>query len=104
MDYLLIYDYSADYLERRVSFRDEHLALAWAAQSKGSLVLAGVLANPTDSAVFHFKCDSPATIEEFINSDPYFKNGLVAAWRIREWVTAVGESASTPVHPSSERQ
>lgn len=104
MDYLLIYDYSADYLERRVPFRDEHLSLAWAAQSKGSLILAGVLANPPDGAVFHFKGDSPALIEEFIKSDPYVKNGLVTGWRIREWVTAVGEFASTPVRPCPERQ
>ena len=104
MDYLLIYDYSADYLERRDLFRDEHLTLAWEAQSKGSLILAGVLANPTDGAVFHFKGDSSAVIEEFIKSDPYVNNGLVTGWRIREWVTAVGDSASMPTRPSSDRQ
>lgn len=95
-----MYDYTTDYLERRVPFRDQHLALAWAAQSKGTLILAGVLANPTDGAVFHFKCDSPDAIEAFIKADPYVQNGLVTRWQIREWVTAVGEAASTPVRPT----
>jgi len=81
-------------------FRDEHLALAWAAQSKGSLILAVVLANPIDGAVFHFKGDSTEAIEQFIHSDPYVQNGLVTGWRIREWVTAVGVAASSPVHPA----
>lgn len=99
MDYLLLYDYVADYPERRVPFRDQHLALAWAAQSKGALILAGVLANPTNGAVFHFKCDSPSVIEAFIKADPYVQHGLVTRWQIREWVTAVGDAASTPVRP-----
>jgi uncharacterized protein YciI len=59
MDCLLFYDYSPDYLARRGAFRAEHLALAWDAQSKGHLVLAGALANPADGAVCHFRGDSP---------------------------------------------
>lgn len=102
MDYLLFYDYSDDYLERRVPLRDQHLALAWASQSKGSLILAGVLSNPVNGAVFHFHCDSPSPIEDFIKADPYVQNGLVKNWHIREWVTSVGECASNPVRPPVE--
>ena len=101
MDYLLIYDYTADYPERRGPFRDQHLALAWAAQAEGILILAGVLTHPTDGAVFHFKCDSPGAIEAFVQADPYVQHGLVTRWQIREWVTAVGEAASSPVRPAS---
>ncbi len=99
MDYLLIYDYSADYLERRAEFRNEHLCLAWQAQKESGLVLAGVLANPIDSAVFYFRCDLPRGIEEFVHADPYVQNGLVTRWQIREWVTVVGEKATSPVYP-----
>ncbi len=35
-----------DDLERRTPLREEHLALARAAQARGELVLAGVLAEP----------------------------------------------------------
>jgi uncharacterized protein len=101
MDYLLLYDYAADYLERRGAFRDEHLGLAWAAQSKGQLILAGAFATPPHGAVFHFRCESPAVIEAFILADPYVKNSLVTKWQIREWITAVGEAASTPVRPAA---
>ena len=54
MHYLLIYDVSDDYLERRAAFRAEHLALAWAAHERGELLLGGALADPVDGAVLLF--------------------------------------------------
>ena len=65
MHYLLIYDVSPDYLERRGQFRKEHLALAWEASDRGELLLGGALADPVDSSVLLFQADSPATIERF---------------------------------------
>jgi len=99
MDYLLFYEAAPDYLERRGAFRAEHLALAWQAQARGDLVLAGALADPADGAVFHFRGDSPAAAEQFANADPYVRNGLVTRWRVREWITVVGDAACTPVRP-----
>lgn len=99
MDYLLFYEYTADYLERRSQFRAEHLALAWAAQARGELVLAGALANPADGAVLHFRAASSAVAEEFAKLDPYVCNGLVSRWYVREWTTVVGATAATPVYP-----
>ncbi len=101
MDYLLVYDLASDYLERRGPFRSQHLALAWDAVAKGTLVLAGALANPADGAVFHFRSDSPHAAEEFAKTDPYVRNGLVTRWRVREWTTVVGEAASNPVRPQT---
>jgi hypothetical protein len=103
MDYLLMYDYSAEYLARRGAFRDEHLALAWAAHAKGLLILAGAFAHPADGAVFHFRSDAPTAVEAFVAADPYVQNGLVTRWHIREWITAIGDAAATPVHPPSGR-
>ena len=45
--FLLMYDVIADYVERRVPFRAEHIALARDAKARGELFLAGALANPT---------------------------------------------------------
>ena len=101
MDYLLFYDVSSDYLERRGAYRAQHLALAWDAQAKGNLVLAGALGNPADGAVFHFRGDSIAAAEEFVKADPYVRNGLVTRWRIREWITVVGDAAATPIWPDT---
>lgn len=97
--FLLFYDLSDDYLERRPAFRSEHLAKAWASHQAGELVLAGALADPADTAVFLFKADSPAAVETFALTDPYVMNGLVKRWRVRQWTTVAGEGALTPVRP-----
>jgi uncharacterized protein YciI len=100
MHYLLMYDAAPDYLERRPAFRDEHLRLAWEAQARGELVLAGALADPVDGAVFLFQGDSPAAAEAFARADPYVRHGLVASWRVRRWTTVVGVDAVSPVRPT----
>jgi uncharacterized protein len=95
--FLLFYDVVADYMEKRADFRSEHLGLAWAAQERGEIVLAGALANPVDGVVMVFRGESPEVAEEFARADPYVRNGLVSDWRVREWTTVVGEGAATPV-------
>jgi uncharacterized protein len=97
--FLLFYDLAPDYLERRGSLRAAHLQLAWAAHLRGHLVLAGALAEPTDTAVLLFKGDSSALAESFAREDPYVTHGLVKAWHIREWTTVAGADAATPVRP-----
>lgn len=97
MHYLLMYDLTPDYLERRGEFRREHLALAWEASERGELILGGALADPADGAVLLFECESPAVVERFVAVDPYVRNGLVKSWRVRPWTTVVGKTASTPV-------
>jgi uncharacterized protein len=97
MHYAMMYEYSADYLERRGQFRAEHLKLAWASNARGELQLGGAFADPADGALLIFKCDSPAVPEQFAAADPYVKSGLVARWRIRAWTTVVGHDAATPI-------
>ena len=79
MHFLLFYDLEPDYLERRAEFRAEHLALAWDAQERGDLVLAGALENPADGAVLLFQGDTPGAAERFAEADPYVRAGLVRA-------------------------
>lgn len=93
MHYLLFYDVVDDYLERRVAFRDAHLAYARGAVERGELVLGGALADPPDGAVLLFRADSPEVAERFAEGDPYVRNGIVTGWRVREWTTVVGSSA-----------
>jgi uncharacterized protein YciI len=95
--YLLIYDLAPDYLERRAEYRGEHLKLAWEAQQRGEIVIAGALADPADQAILMFKCDTPEPVRRFAESDPYVTRGLVTSWRVRQWNTVVGEDATTPV-------
>jgi uncharacterized protein YciI len=97
--YLLMYELAPDYLARRGEFRSEHLKMAWEAEQRGELVLAGALADPTDTAVLLFAGDSPDTAERFAEADPYVTQGLVKSWRVRPWTTVVGKDAGTPVRP-----
>lgn len=99
MHFLLIYDLVPDYLRRREEFRADHLRLAWDAHERGELVLAGALTEPADQAVLLFQSDSPEPAERFAQSDPYVVNGLVMSWRVRPWMTVVGDQAATPVLP-----
>ena len=98
-DYLLFYDYVADAPERRKALRRQHLTLAWESIDRGHLVLGGAFADPLDGAVLYFRCDSPSVIEDFVRSDPYVKGGLVQSWKIREWTTVAGKTASKPLRP-----
>jgi uncharacterized protein YciI len=100
--FLLFYEPAADYLERRSQFRDAHLEKAWASHAAGALVLGGALADPVDGAVLLFAGDDKSVAEGFAKTDPYVTNGLVTSWRVREWTTVAGETASVPVRPTDQ--
>ncbi|MBL8268652.1 YciI-like protein [Steroidobacter sp.] len=99
--FLMFYETSADYVEKRVQFRDAHLQKAWASVARNEMILGGALADPTDGAVILFRAESREVVENFAKSDPYVQNGLVTHWYIREWNTVVGETAMNPVRPAS---
>lgn len=97
MHYLLFYEVTPGYAERRLAFRAAHLAHARAAVERGELVLGGAYANPVDGAVLLFRGESPAAAERFARADPYVVNDLVTRWTVREWTTVVGRDAAMPM-------
>jgi uncharacterized protein len=101
MHYLLIYEISEGYLERRAEFREEHLRLAWEAHERGELLLGGAVGDPVESAMMLFQCDTPAAAKAFAQADPYVTNGLVASWRVVPWQTVAGAGATTPLRPGA---
>lgn len=100
MHYLLTYQVTEDFLERRAQFRKEHLDVIQQAHDSGELILAGATANPETGeitgAALVFDCDNPAIVEEFAQADPYVSEGLVTNYRIDRWNTVVGEGATMP--------
>lgn len=94
--FLLIYTLAPDYMERRPEFRGAHLALAKAAVERGELLLAGAL-EPAEEAMLLFAGEDASVAEAFAAADPYVTHGIVTAWRVREWVTVIGEGAARPV-------
>ncbi|MDE3135637.1 MAG: YciI family protein [Acidobacteriota bacterium] len=96
MHCILFYDIVENYVERRVPFRSEHLALAKQAYERGDLVMGGALADPVDGVVIVFRGPSTEAAEAFAKADPYVKSGLVKSWRVRKWNTVIGEGSTTP--------
>ncbi|MGH3781537.1 MAG: YciI-like protein [Pseudonocardiaceae bacterium] len=87
---LVFYDYVDGIVERRAPFREAHLALVGEAHERGLLLMAGALAEPVDGAVFVFTTDDRSVVENFVATDPYVREGLVTAWRIRPWNVVIG--------------
>ena len=88
--YALIYHLTDGYLERRLAFRAEHLQLAAAAQDRGELVLGGAYRDPEDTALLVWRAADTSVVENFVSSDPYVKNGLIARWEIRPYTVVIG--------------
>jgi len=99
MHYLLIYDLVDDYMERRKEDGSEHMRLAWEAYERGEMVLGGALVEPVDQGLYLFKGDSPAAAEQFAQRDSYVRRGLVKSWKVRPWMTVVGDLAAMPMRP-----
>ncbi len=95
--FLLFYDLADTYMEKRGQYRTEHLNLLWDASARGELLLGGALPDPVDTALILFTDKTAA--ENFVKADPYYANGLIKSYRIREWTTVVGELAASPVRP-----
>ena len=89
MHLLLEYSLADDYLDRRATLREEHLALARAAHARGELLLAGALPDPFDRALLVWTAPREV-VEQFVAADPYVQNGLVTGWTIRDWNVVVG--------------
>lgn len=95
MAYFALFYHVVDrFVDRRTPFREPHLAHAQNAAARGELVLAGALADPADTALIVFRCDSPDAARLFAEADPYVLNGLVQRWEIRPWNVVVGTYAN----------
>lgn len=92
MYFALMYDLVDDYLERRGTYRAEHLALARAATERGELVLGGAFADPADRALIVFEGADRSVAERFAEADPYVRSGLVKSWQVRAWTVVIGRA------------
>ena len=87
--FVLIYYVVADYVNRRVPFREEHLNLARESQARGDLLMGGALVEPVDRALLIFRCSDRSIVESFVARDPYVANALVMRWEIRPWAVVI---------------
>ena len=90
MYYLLLYDYVEDVIRRRAPFREAHLAHIQRYLDRGELVLGGAFDNPVNGAALAFRTSDRTVVETFARNDPYVGNGIVTAWRVKDWNVVVG--------------
>jgi uncharacterized protein len=101
--FALLYDTVDNFGERRLPYREAHLAQIDEAYQSGHLVLAGALkrdmrSEPVEGpaapgALLVFRVDDAASVEAFAKNDPYVINGLVTRWHVHEWAVVVGKHA-----------
>jgi len=97
MKYFALFYYVVDdYISRRSAYRDAHLRLARAAQSRGELLLAGALTDPADRALLVFRAADRSVAEDFARNDPYVTQGLGTRWEVRPWAVVIGDDGFGP--------
>jgi uncharacterized protein YciI len=88
--FILQYKYVENMVEKRKSCRELHLKFAQDYLEKGLIVSAGAFIPDLEGALFIFK-STKSEIENFVQSDPYFINGLVPDYSIKEWNVVIGK-------------
>jgi len=83
MKTLMFYEVSQEGLARAMNYVEEHRARLNEFYGRGVLLMAGPYANPAEGALGIFISREAA--EEFIEGDPFVKNGVVVKWRLIEW-------------------
>lgn len=94
MHYILFYDFVDDFTERRTPFRKAHHDHLSQSFERGEIVLAGALSEPVDGGIVIFKGSSGDAAERFARDDPYVLNGLIKSWKVRKWMTTLGEGST----------
>ena len=85
----LFYDYVEDVVEKRAPLRADHIALARKWKDDGRIVMGGALGTPPTGALFVFRVEDPAQIDEFIAADPYIAGGIVTEHRVVPWTVVI---------------
>ncbi|MEO8682011.1 MAG: YciI-like protein [Vicinamibacterales bacterium] len=93
--FTLTYDVVDDFINQRMPFRPAHLKEVHDAKDRGEVVIAGALGEPA-GALLIFQVADKSTVERFATNDPYVKQGLVKAWRVRPWNVVVGGDSPAP--------
>lgn len=83
MKTVMFYEVSPEGLGKARELYPAHRARLDEFHAKGTLLLAGPFAEPSEGALGVFTTREAA--EDFIRGDPFVKGGVVKAWRLLEW-------------------
>jgi uncharacterized protein len=87
MKFVVFYELAADGLPKAMAHFPAHRARLIDFHSRGTLLMAGPFANPSEGALAIFTTREAA--EEFIAGDPFVQSGAVSRYTIREWQEAL---------------
>jgi uncharacterized protein YciI len=79
----MFYELAPDGLPKAQEHFRGHRARLDEFHARGTLLMAGPFANPTEGALGIFTSREAA--EEFIQGDPFVVHGVVGKWTVREW-------------------
>ena len=85
--YILFGSYCQDALEKRTPYRQEHLDELARQKEQGLLITLGPTKDNTK--VFGiYEAENQEVVEQLIESDPYWQNGIWIEYEIKEWIQA----------------
>mgnify|MGYP001828265461 CR=1 FL=1 len=85
--YIMWGSYCENALEKRTPYRQAHLEGLSKQKEQGILVTLGPTKDNTQ--VFGiYEAENPDKIEELVESDPYWQNGIWTEYEIKEWIQA----------------
>jgi uncharacterized protein len=84
MKYVLFYEPADDVVARAAPHFAEHSARLDDFHARGTLLMVGTFGDPqTEGSMSVFTSREAA--EEFVEGDPFVRNGVLRGWHIREW-------------------
>jgi uncharacterized protein len=85
--YIMWGSYCENALEKRIPYRQDHLAGLAMQKEKGILITLGPTKDNTQ--VFGiYEAETEAQIRELVESDPYWKNQIWTEYQVKEWIQA----------------
>lgn len=87
MKFAVFYEMAEDGMSKVMEHYAAHSARLREFHARGVLLMAGPLGNPPEGALSIFTTREAA--EEFVQDDPFVRNGVVGQWRIVDWDEAL---------------
>jgi uncharacterized protein len=81
--YVLLYEAAGGDTTKAPQLFPAHRARFLAFHARGTLLMIGSFANPSEGAMAIFTTREAA--EEFAHGDPFVLGGVVGRWHVREW-------------------
>jgi uncharacterized protein YciI len=90
LTFLAMYTYVADMEQRRVPYRQDHLAWLRDLADRGTLLLAGATRDPVDTGVLILRATDVHEVRRLLLDDPYAAANLISGVVVRPFGLAVG--------------